>query len=48
MNNLRSLLNIDFLVRENAVKNWRMILFLSFLAVIMISSDIVQIKKSSK
>ena len=38
MNNLRSLLNIDFLVRENAVKNWRMILFLSFLAVIMISS----------
>ena len=38
MNNLRSFLNIDFLVRENAVKNWRMILFLSFLAVIMISS----------
>ena len=37
MNNLRSFLNIDFLVRENAVKNWRMILF-SFLAVIMISS----------
>lgn len=38
MNNLRSLLNIDFLVRDNALKNWRMILFISFLAVIMISS----------
>ena len=37
MNNLRSFLNIDFLVRENAVKNWRMIFFF-FLAVIMISS----------
>jgi hypothetical protein len=38
MNNLRSILNIEFLVKDDALKNWRMILFLSFLAVIMISS----------
>ena len=38
MNNLRSILNIEFLVKDDAFKNWRMILFLSFLAVIMISS----------
>ena len=38
MNNLRSILNIEFLVKENAFKNWRMILFLSLLALIMISS----------
>ena len=33
MNNLRSIINIEFLVKEDAFKNWRMILFLSFLAV---------------
>tara|TARA_S200000501_G_C20643452_1_gene664241 strand:- start:443 stop:754 length:312 start_codon:yes stop_codon:yes gene_type:complete len=38
MNNLRSILNIEFLVKEDAFKNWRMILFLSLLALIMISS----------
>ena len=38
MNNLRSLLNIEFLVKENALKNWRMIIYLSMLALIMISS----------
>ena len=38
MKSLRSILNIDFLVKEDALKNWRMILFLSVLAVIMISS----------
>ena len=38
MKSLRSILNIDFLVKEDALKNWRMILFLSALAVIMISS----------
>jgi hypothetical protein len=31
-------LNIEFLVKDNAFKNWRMILFLSFLALIMIAS----------
>tara|TARA_B100001063_G_scaffold119775_1_gene111840 strand:+ start:1428 stop:1739 length:312 start_codon:yes stop_codon:yes gene_type:complete len=38
MKNLKSILNIEFLVKEDAFKNWRMILFLSSLAVIMISS----------
>lgn len=38
MKNLRSILNIEFLVKEDALKNWRMIVFLSVLAVIMISS----------
>ncbi len=38
MNNLRSILNIEFLIKDDALKNWRMILFLSLLAVIMISS----------
>ena len=38
MNNLRSILNIEFLIKDDAFKNWRMILFLSLLAVIMISS----------
>tara|TARA_B110000444_G_C18380771_1_gene384721 strand:+ start:93 stop:404 length:312 start_codon:yes stop_codon:yes gene_type:complete len=38
MNNLKSILNIEFLIKDDAFKNWRMILFLSLLAVIMISS----------
>ncbi len=38
MKRLISILNIEFLIKENAFKNWRMILFLSTLAVIMISS----------
>ena len=38
MKNLKSLLNIDFLVKDNSLKNWKMILFISTLAVIMISS----------
>jgi hypothetical protein len=38
MNNLRSILNIEFLIKDDAFKNWRMILFLSLLALIMISS----------
>ena len=28
MNNLRSILNIEFLVKEDAFKNWRMILMM--------------------
>ena len=38
MKNLKSFLNIDFLVKDNSSKNWKMILFISMLAVIMISS----------
>ena len=38
MKKLKSFLNIDFLVRDNSSKNWKMILFISLLAVIMISS----------
>ena len=38
MNRLTSFLNIDFLLKNNALKNWRMIIFLSLLALIMIAS----------
>ena len=38
MKKLKSLLDIEFLVKDDALKNWRMIIFLSFLAIIMISS----------
>lgn len=38
MKKLLSILNIEFLIRNDALKNWRMILFLSFLALIMIAS----------
>ena len=38
MKRLLSILNIEFLIQEDARKNWRMILFLSALALIMISS----------
>ena len=38
MNRLRSILNIEFLIKEDAFRNWRMILFVSLLAIIMISS----------
>ena len=38
MNRLRSILNIEFLTKEDAFRNWRMILFFSILAIIMISS----------
>ena len=38
MKNLKSFLNIDFLIKDNSSKNWKMILFISTLAVIMISS----------
>ncbi|MDA8947867.1 FtsL-like putative cell division protein [Flavobacteriaceae bacterium] len=38
MNKLLSILNIEFLIRNDALKNWRMILFLSVLALIMIGS----------
>ena len=38
MKNLKFFLNIDFLVKDNSLKNWKMILFISMLAIIMISS----------
>ncbi len=38
MNRLSAFLNIDFLLKNNALKNWRMIIFLSLLALIMIAS----------
>lgn len=38
MKRLLSILNIEFLIKENAFKNWRMIIFLSALALIMIAS----------
>jgi len=38
MNRLRSILNIEFLIKEDAFRNWRMILFVFVLAIIMISS----------
>jgi isopentenyl phosphate kinase len=37
MNKLLSFLNIEFLIKDNALKNWRMILFLSLLALVIIS-----------
>lgn len=38
MKKIRALLNIEFLIQNDALKNWRMILFLSLLALIMIAS----------
>ena len=38
MKNLKFFLNIDFLIKDNSLKNWKMILFISMLAIIMISS----------
>jgi len=45
MNQLLSLLNIDFLIKDDALKNWRMILYLSLLALIIISSGHLADKK---
>jgi hypothetical protein len=38
MNKLLSFLNIEFLIKDDSLKNWWMILFLSFLALVVISS----------
>jgi len=38
MKYILSLLNIDFLLKEDSMKNWRMILFISTLAMISIAS----------
>jgi hypothetical protein len=45
MNRLLSILNIEFLIKENAFKNWRMILFISALALVMIGSGHVADRK---
>ena len=38
MKRLLAILNIEFLIKDDALKNWRMIFFLSTLALIMIAS----------
>tara|TARA_B100001287_G_C22344221_1_gene372148 strand:+ start:222 stop:533 length:312 start_codon:yes stop_codon:yes gene_type:complete len=38
MKNFLSLLNIDFLLKEDSIKNWRMLFFISTLAMISIAS----------
>lgn len=38
MNQLLALLNLEFLIKDDALKNWRMLLFLSFLALVIIAS----------
>ncbi len=37
--NILSILRIDFLLKEDAAKNWRFIVFIVFLAIIMIASS---------
>lgn len=38
MNQLLALLNLEFLIKDDALKNWRILLFLSFLALVIIAS----------
>ena len=38
MTNILSLLNVDFLLKEDSMKNWRMLFFISALAMISIAS----------
>lgn len=38
MNQLIAILNLEFLIKDDALKNWRMLLFLSFLALVIIAS----------
>lgn len=38
MNSILALLNIEFLIKDDALKNWRMLLFISFLALLIIAS----------
>ena len=38
MKRLLSFMNIEFLVKDDALKNWRLILFISFLALFVIST----------
>ncbi len=38
MNQLLALLNIQFLIKDDALRNWRILLFVSFLALVIIAS----------
>ena len=38
MKNILALLNIEFLLKEDSMKNWRMLFFISILALISIAS----------
>ena len=38
MKQLLSLLNIEFLIKDDALKNWRILMFISFLALVIIAS----------
>lgn len=38
MNQLLAFLNLEFLIKDDALKNWRMLLFLSLLALVIIAS----------
>lgn len=38
MKQLLVFLNIEFLIKDDALKNWRLLLFLSFLALVIIAS----------
>ena len=37
--NILSILRVEFLINEDAAKNWRFIIFIVFLAIIMIASS---------
>ena len=37
--NILSILRVDFLINEDAAKNWRFIVFIVFLAIVMIASS---------
>tara|TARA_B100001029_G_scaffold87771_1_gene71932 strand:- start:517 stop:828 length:312 start_codon:yes stop_codon:yes gene_type:complete len=39
MKKIISILNIEFLIKQDSFRNWRMILFISSLAIVMISSS---------
>ena len=38
MKQLLALLNIEFLIKDDALRNWRILLFISFLALVIIAS----------
>ena len=38
MKQLLALLNIEFLIKDDALKNWRILMFISFLALVIIAS----------
>lgn len=48
MNSILAFLNIEFLIKDDALKNWRMLLFVSFLALLIIASGHSADKKIHK